>query len=214
MFRARSGTDRSTCDSDGSIAPVMSSRCRFRLALMDIRACLATASVSACAVQADGGVVASGSFPGHAGIGRLLPDGTLDEAFATQVNGLVRGIGIRSDGLPVLSGEFSTINGTTRRGLGRLLADGALDSRFVAGVEEGGAYAAVPIHGDGITFVGGDFLNRERQNPAVLGFGPQIANQFEALTSGDVDEDHIRTKARDLLTSIRAVGGCAEDKEP
>ncbi len=92
--------------------------------------------VRVLAVQADGAVLLGGSFSNVNGgnrpfFARLKADGTVDTAFAAQVNGEVRGIQPLVSGQILISGTFSNVNGVFLPGLARLEADGGLDSGFV-----------------------------------------------------------------------------------
>ncbi|MGC8989480.1 MAG: hypothetical protein ACP5MD_05110, partial [Verrucomicrobiia bacterium] len=94
------------------------------------------------AIQEDGKVLVAGAFTKFAGenregIVRLLPDGTVDRAFHTEVKwspGLayVRALEIDSNGRVLMSGRFDSVNGQVRHGLARLLREGNLDSDFYA----------------------------------------------------------------------------------
>jgi uncharacterized delta-60 repeat protein len=83
-------------------------------------------------------VIVGGAFSSFSGIGcgnitRLQPDGAVDPGFdaGTGFNGPVLHLLRQPDGRILVSGMFSTCNGTARPGLARLLADGAVDASFV-----------------------------------------------------------------------------------
>lgn len=98
----------------------------------------AETSVNATAILPDGRVIVGGAFSSFSGIGcgnitRLQPDGAVDPGFdaGTGFNGPVLHLLRQPDGRILVSGMFSTCNGTARPGLARLLADGAVDASFV-----------------------------------------------------------------------------------
>jgi uncharacterized delta-60 repeat protein len=91
--------------------------------------------VKCLAMQADGKILVGGYFTNLAGqarnnIGRLHPDGTLDEAFNPGANSIVHCIAIQADGKILVGGEFSSIGGQTRNYFARLNPDGTVDGSF------------------------------------------------------------------------------------
>ena len=86
-------------------------------------------------VQADGKILAIGSFASYngsprSGMARINGNGTLDTAFTPTVTN-VRAMALQSDGRIVIGGSFTSVNGVTRAYLARLLPTGELDSSFV-----------------------------------------------------------------------------------
>ncbi|MBC8009474.1 MAG: hypothetical protein H7067_05215 [Burkholderiales bacterium] len=81
-----------------------------------------------------GGTFSSYNGVARSGILRLLPDGTLDPAFAPfGLSGSVRyarALALQPDGKLLVGGGFTFINSTFRRHLARLNADGTLDTAF------------------------------------------------------------------------------------
>jgi hypothetical protein len=84
-------------------------------------------TVEALAVQEDGKIVVGGLFTQFAGVThnrlvRLLPEGTVDPAFAIGVgaNNNVRALLARSDDWVVVGGDFTQINELDRPRLARL----------------------------------------------------------------------------------------------
>lgn len=65
-------------------------------------------------------------------IGRLLPDGSVDQTFnvGTGPNGIVRRIQTQPDGKLIVSGAFTTFNGFVRNSIVRLDTDGSVDESF------------------------------------------------------------------------------------
>ncbi len=93
------------------------------------------------ATQPDGKVLVGGLFHLTNGVqkpflARLNTDGTVDPTFNVSgagANSYIYDINILSDGKILISGGFTSYNGTTKSGLVRLNADGSLDPTFNAG---------------------------------------------------------------------------------
>ncbi len=85
-----------------------------------------TGSIRTLTVQADGRIIAGGSFnaanSGLLNLVRYLPDGTLDRGFNPAPNGTVTAAALQSDGRLIAGGSFSRIGGQTRVGIARLAA--------------------------------------------------------------------------------------------
>jgi len=88
---------------------------------------------SALALQADGRVLAGGSFQGTAVpavigapaarpqyLARFNVDGSVDGSFNPQPNGPVNALALQSDGHVIIGGNFTTVGGLQRVGLARL----------------------------------------------------------------------------------------------
>lgn len=95
-------------------------------------------NVRGIAVQPDGKIVIGGYFTAIDGtpinrIARLNANGTLDTSFnvGTGSNGNIEDVKLQADGKVVISGSFTSIQGTVIRGIARLNADGSLDTTFV-----------------------------------------------------------------------------------
>ncbi len=133
--------------------------------------------VYAAILQPDGKVVIGGSFNKVHGIARqnlarLNADGTLDTSFpsGTGTDGVVETIVRQSDGKLLITGGFSSVNGTSRySGLARLNADGSLDTAFDPGSNlrlnaygnpDGyGTVSAVALQPDGKIILVGQFTD-------------------------------------------------------
>lgn len=102
-------------------------------------------TVQVLAVQADGKILAGGSFTGwngepRRGLVRLLADGSLDADFAPVLDsGWVTAIQVAADGSIVIGGNFRTVDGVPRPGMARLFADGSVDPDFASPFQEAGA---------------------------------------------------------------------------
>ncbi len=139
-------------------------------------------SISSINVLPDGKVIISGFFTTlrgatvPTGLARVNPDGTVDTAFNSGGSGSssnIYSVLPLADGRMIITGSFSTYNGSPARGIARIKADGTLDSTFAVGNGFGGtgsgyALAALP---DGRIFVAGAFTSvdsRPRGRVAVL----------------------------------------------
>ncbi len=99
-----------------------------------------SSSVYCSATQPDGKIIIAGRFTRYNGatvnrIARLNPDGSLDNTFnsGTGVNSTVYAIGLQSDGKIIISGDFTTYNGTRVKHIARLNTTGSLDQSFHSG---------------------------------------------------------------------------------
>lgn len=59
---------------------------------------------------------------------------TFDPGFNAAANGLVKAVAVQPDGKVLIGGDFSQVNGVTRRRLARLNADGSLDTAFTTDI--------------------------------------------------------------------------------
>lgn len=139
------------------------------------------AAPSLMIVQADGRVIACGSFSTYngtsrSGIARINNDGSLDTSFTPTVSG-VHSIALQSDGKVLIGGSFSTVNGISRPLVARLNSDGTLDVGFSL-VISGSDIVGVIAQTDGKTVIAGTFSG-------VDGFNR--ANVARLLSSGGVD---------------------------
>jgi uncharacterized delta-60 repeat protein len=155
--------------------------------------------VRSLALQADGRVLAAGSFTSINGVARIRVarlniDGSLDGSFdpgagVTGINSSVFALALQGDGRVILGGVFSSVGGVARGGVARLLADGALDSSFDPGTGANGDVVALAVQADGRVLLGGNFtsidgsarnrLARLNTNGALeVGFNPVGANEL------------------------------------
>lgn len=139
--------------------------------------------VYAVAVQADGKTLVGGDFwemgyfydPGlwnptpHRTLGRVYPNGTIDETFAPAVDGAIQTIALQADGKILLGGTLSvqTTNGWLAANLARLNPDGSVDGSFNASTD--GEVDAVAIQADGKILLGGQFSSLCGQPCGALG---------------------------------------------
>jgi uncharacterized delta-60 repeat protein len=124
--------------------------------------------IYATAVQSDGKMLVGGSLTQLNGVTRnrlvrLNTDGTEDTAFyanlGTGFDNIVWTLAVQSDGKILVGGQFTTLNGASRRRLVRLNSDGTEDTAFYTNM--GTAFSSVVrslvVQSDGKIVVGGDF---------------------------------------------------------
>jgi uncharacterized delta-60 repeat protein len=129
--------------------------------------------VNAVAVQPDGKILMGGYFTQiqpdgnpvstHNYIARLNHDGSVDSSFSPSTNGVVRSIVLQPSGQILISGEFTTVQGTgsstavTRNYVARLNADGTLDNSFNPNANA--IVYAVAYENSGQVVIGGSFTS-------------------------------------------------------
>ena len=91
--------------------------------------------VNALAVQPDGKILAGGGFSQLGGeprthIGRLNPNGRIDNTFGATPNGFVFALAVLPDGKILVGGQFTQVNGQSCVGICRLRPDGGVDTNF------------------------------------------------------------------------------------
>ena len=131
----------------------------------------ASHSVNTMVVQPDGKVLVGGYFTSLAGqprnrIGRLHPDGTLDQGFNPGANSTVHTLAVLPNGQILVGGEFTNIVGQTRSRLARLNENGALDVGFSPNPD--GIVQAIAPQADGKILVGGYFTTISGQPRASI----------------------------------------------
>jgi uncharacterized delta-60 repeat protein len=71
-------------------------------------------------------------------------------------------LALQPDGRIIIGGDFTTVNGISRRMLARLMPDGSVDSTFQASINVDSVYvAAVAVQADGRVLVGGNLTGFE-----------------------------------------------------
>ena len=116
--------------------------------------------INAVAASSEGGFFVGGNFTAisgqqRLGLAKFKADGTVDSTFNLNggFDGPVEWIAVQTDGRVLVSGNFSSFNGTVRVGFARLNADGTLDTTFSPG--SGFAYAGrLVVQTDGRILVG------------------------------------------------------------
>lgn len=127
--------------------------------------------VKSLALQADGKIVAGGSFstygPGNRKyITRINANGTLDTSFTvgtgfggSLANNFVNAVAVQPDGKILVGGYFTTYNGTTQNRIARLNTDGSVDASFASASGFDNYFVnTFALQPDGKILVGGGFL--------------------------------------------------------
>ena len=120
--------------------------------------------VRSLVVQADGAIVAGGSFTTFGTstnryVTRLAASGTNDPTFNTGSgpNGLVTALAIAPDQRVLAVGGFTQVNGTPYRLVTRFLTNGVADTGFDDDAGFNGSVSAVGVQSDGRAILGGAF---------------------------------------------------------
>lgn len=122
-------------------------------------------SVTALALQNDGKILVGGSFTNYNGtainrLARLNADGTLDASFTTGTgpnSGSISSITVLNDGKMIITGVFTSFNGTAGR-IVKLNADGSIDTSFsTGGTGPNFPVYSVAMRNDGKIMIGGNF---------------------------------------------------------
>ncbi|MEG4634804.1 DUF4347 domain-containing protein, partial [Microcoleus sp. AR_TQ3_B6] len=92
-------------------------------------------------------------------IARLNTNGTVDNGFlpGSGMDGDVNAIALDSSGKPIVGGNFSTFNGTTRQSIARLNTGGTLDFTFNPGSGMDNRVEAIALDSNSKLIVGGAF---------------------------------------------------------
>ena len=158
----------------------------------------ANAEVLSIAVQADGKILAGGSFFTSDGqtrnrIARLDATTGLADSFNPNASDFVHSIAVQADGKILAGGEFTSIGGQTRNRIARLETDGRLDQPLDLGLlPAASAVEATAVQPDGKVLIGGTFssvLGVPRNNIARLNtdgtldtlFNPNANNRVDAI---------------------------------
>ncbi|MES2388829.1 MAG: hypothetical protein V4543_12580 [Bacteroidota bacterium] len=115
-------------------------------------------------VMPDGKVLVAGHFTKtetnpYPYLCRLNVDGSLDAGFnaGKGPNDAVTAMAVAYDGKIIISGDFTQVDGHSRKHIARLNADGSQDRSFIAGKGfDGAATSIIPLP-DGKILLGGDF---------------------------------------------------------
>ncbi len=156
-------------------------------------------------VQPDGKILIGGIFSSYNGtsrnrVARVNSDGTRDDSFVpgTGANGNVWAIALQPDGKILISGEFTSYNGTSRNRIARLNSDGSLDTGFNPGTGASANVRAMALQGDGKIVIGGDFntYNGTSRNRIAR------LNSDGSLDTGFIVGTGVGTGANDLVFAI------------
>lgn len=150
------------------------------------------ASLVCSSLQPDGRIMILGQFTSYNGvarnyIARVNPDGSLDESFdpGAGPNEFITYTNLLPDGKILITGIFTSYDGTTRRKIARLNPDGSSDASFNASTGANHTIRALAIQPDGKILIGGQFtqfngveqkylarLNRDGGLDATFSTGP------------------------------------------
>ena len=115
-------------------------------------------------IQNDGKIIIGGCFTNFNGTGisriaRLNADGTLDSTFnpGTGSNAAINTVLIQSDGKIIITGDFTSYNGSAKNRIVRLNSNGTLDTTFNPGTGADCLIYTAVIQSDGKINIGGCF---------------------------------------------------------
>lgn len=160
--------------------------------------------VNAIAVQANGDVLAGGSFTNIGGDARTYlarfvgTTGVLSTGFTPSLNGVVNAVLVQTDGKFLVGGAFTLVNGTTRRRIARFNVDGTLDTSFVPANIPDGSVLAIEVDPLGRIYAGGSFQSVGGQSRRHL---------VRLLSTGAIDADFSDPGIND---TVRAVAMAAD----
>jgi len=156
-------------------------------------------TVNAIVRQSDGKIVVVGSFSQVAGIARkyiarLNADWTLDTDFDPGIgpNSSINAVAVQADGKILIGGDFSTVNGVTRKYIARLTNTGSLDATFDPGIGPNSSVEAINTQADGKSLVGGWFST-------FNGYSQEYIARLN--TDGSLDMEY-RTTPNSIVYSI------------
>ena len=152
--------------------------------------------VTAIARQANGQVLVGGTFTTMGTnvanrIARLNANGSFDPAFSvgSGANGTVQSIVVQPDGLILIAGTFTTINGTARNRIARLNpVDGSLDAGFDPGTGADAAVNAIALQSNGQIVIGGSFTTFATTNAAIRVARLNANGSFDANFTANVGD--------------------------
>ena len=153
-----------------------------------------------CAAELQDGLLIAGTFTKVGGVARPylarinLTNGNLDETYSPLLDGSVSCIVPYPSGKVLLVGNFSSVNGTTRRSVAMLNTDGSLDEAFDASMSTSNAVSSACVQADGGIIIAGSFtdvggtartcLARLDGTGAVdPNFSPNISPTFEGFAA-------------------------------
>lgn len=124
-------------------------------------------------LQPDGRILIGGSFTEIKGVGRtnlarLNADGSLDFTFLSSqagVKGEVFSLGVQPDGKVLVGGNYTEVNGVSRKCIARLNADGSLDRTYQEGMTGvSGPVYAIAVQPDTNAIIAGLFRSVNSSN--------------------------------------------------
>jgi uncharacterized delta-60 repeat protein len=176
-----------------------------------------SAYIDSIAVQADGKILAGGSFTSIGGqprnhIARLDPTTGLADSFdpnANSPNSNVRAVAVQADSKILVGGYFTAIGGQTRNNIARLDAMTGLADSF--NPDANGIVYAIAVQPDGKILVGGDLTNiggQTRGRIARLDATTGLADSFDPNASLAVSTIAVQTDGKILAGgTFTSIGG-------
>ena len=184
-------------------------------------------TIQAVAVQADGKILAAGSFtvldqPAGGGVVRLNTDGSLDTTFNVGTGVLDDGgevgrayaLAVLPGGQILVGGAFQTFNGVGTAGLVRLNADGSVDTAFnpggtgIAANDYGQDVRSIVAPGNGTIVIGGHFSAYDGQSAGgVARLNADGTPDASFNVGAGVDEDGVNAVAVQGDGKVLAGGG-------
>lgn len=162
-------------------------------------------AVNSIALQADGKVVAGGSFTSFNGnsrshVARLETNGAIDGSFqvGSGANAPVLSVATHPGGNIVIAGEFTNYNGTAAYRFARIKSSGANDFTFRSGTGANATVRSALIQPDTAVVIGGDFT--------VVN---EIARNFVARIHGDEKSNLAAVEFAQALFTVPENGGTA-----
>ncbi|MEQ2007905.1 MAG: immunoglobulin domain-containing protein [Limisphaerales bacterium] len=157
----------------------------------------ADGGVDALALQTDGKILLGGRFQNFNGVARnritrVNADGSADTTFnpGTGPDQPVVSIQLQTDGKSIVTGTFTTFNGTARSGIVRLNMDGSVDTTFNPGTGASGLVNGAIIQTDGkiIVYGGFNFFNGQARAKIIrLNADGSIDTAYAAATAINSD---------------------------
>ncbi len=162
-------------------------------------------SVTKIALQADGKILVGGGFTSiggqtRNGVARLNTNGSVD-SFNPNFGGgnlFVGSLLVQPDGKIVVSGSFSSVNGTPRSANVRFNNDGTIDSTFANTNLGGGKYLAIQPDGKLIVDEGGFIVRVNADNTLDSGFN-NVEFRISTNVTGNVSTAAIQADGKILI---------------
>jgi uncharacterized delta-60 repeat protein len=221
--------------NQGAGTPTIGGQTRNRIARLDATTGLADSfdpnangiDVISIAVQADGRVLAGGSFSTIGGatrnnIARLDATTGLADSFDPNANNEVLSIAVQSDGKVLAGGSFNSLSpdgGATvaRNHIARLETDGRLDQ--TVNLSTVGSFVfATAVQPDGKILIGGGFttvLGVTRNNIARLNTDGTLDNGFDPNANGSVISIVVQSDGKILVggqfSGMNSIGGATRN---
>jgi uncharacterized delta-60 repeat protein len=176
----------------------------------------ADAVIRSIALQADGKILAGGSFASIGGqtrnrIARLDATTGLADAFNPDATGFINSIVVQADGKILLGGIFSNVGGQVRNGVARLDPVSGLADSFSPSADD--VVNAIALQADGKILVGGFFNSvggQSRSRIARLDPVTGLADSFNPNANNPVNSIAVQPDGKILAGGIfNIIGGQA-----